>query len=135
MEVIAADLLMALAGGTAGAAGQQAWMALRDLVRRRGSRDAMPGAPEDVPSGEVEFASLAEQAGSAERARALARVLALRASYDDAFREDLAAWRGTAEDTVARTAAGDVDNRITGGRQGTVIMGRDFHGPITFNEP
>ncbi|MDT0615906.1 hypothetical protein [Streptomyces lancefieldiae] len=134
MDAIAADLLMALAGGTAGAAGQQAWTSLRDLVRRRTIPDTVR-APEEIPSGEDEFAALDEQAESVERARALARVLALRATYDDAFREDLAAWRSAAEDTAVRTGAGDVDNRITGGRQGAVIMGRDFHSPVTFNQP
>jgi hypothetical protein len=104
-------------------------------VRRRTAPDTAPDAPEEIPSGEAELAGLDEQAESAERARALARVLALRATYDDVFREDLAAWRSAAEDAAARAGAGDVDNRITGGRQGTVIMGRDFHSPITFNQP
>ncbi|OKJ64200.1 hypothetical protein [Streptomyces sp. CB02261] len=135
MEVITAELLTALASGTAGAAGQQAWMSLRDLVRRRTAADRMTGAPEELPSGEEELVALGEQAESTERARALARVLALRATYDEAFRDALAAWRSTAEDAAARTGAGDVDNRVTGGRQGTVIMGRDFHSPITFNQP
>ncbi|HEX5566692.1 MAG TPA: hypothetical protein VFY14_07145 [Streptomyces sp.] len=135
MEAIAADLLMALAGGTAGAAGQQAWTSLRGLVRRRTAPDAVSGEPGEVPSGEEEFAALEERAESAERARALARALASRAAYDDAFREDLAAWLGAAEDAVAGTGAGDVHNRITGGTQGTVVMGRDFHGPVTFGRP
>ncbi|MFE9311618.1 hypothetical protein ACIQCF_27130 [Streptomyces sp. NPDC088353] len=135
MEAIAAELLMALAGGTAGAAGQQAWASLRGLVRRRTAPEAVPDMPGELPSGEEEFAALDEQAESAERARALARVLALRAMYDDAFRADLAAWRGAAEDAAARTGAGDVHNRITGGTPGTVVMGRDFHSPITFNQP
>ncbi|WP_031510622.1 hypothetical protein [Streptomyces megasporus] len=138
METIAADLLVALASGTAGAAGQHAWTSLRDLVRRRTAPEAAPDAPdapEDVPSGEEEFAALEERAESEERARALARALALRAAHDDAFRADLAAWRSTAGEAVAGTGAGDVHNEITGGTQGTVVMGRDFHGPITFNQP
>ncbi|WP_431964794.1 hypothetical protein [Actinacidiphila sp. bgisy160] len=139
MEAIAADLLMALASGTAGAAGQQAWTSLRDLVRRRTTADAgreAPGEVQEVPSGEEEFTALDEDAGSVERARALARALALRATYDDTFRERFAAWRGAAEDAAAaRTGSGNTDNSVTGGRQGTVIMGRDFHGPITFNRP
>ncbi|WP_411072454.1 hypothetical protein [Streptomyces sp. cmx-4-25] len=133
MEVITAELLTALASGAAGMAGQQAWMSLRDLVRRRTEPDGVPGAPEEVPSGEEELVALDERAESMERARALARVLTLRATYDNAFRDGLTAWRSTAEDAAARTGAGDVDNRITGGRQDTVVMGRDFHGPITFN--
>lgn len=87
------------------------------------------------PSGQEEFAALDEEAESAERAQALARALALRVTYDDAFREHFAAWRSAAEDTVARSGEGNVDNSVTGGRQGTVIMGRDFHGPITLNQP
>ncbi|SNT46032.1 hypothetical protein [Actinacidiphila glaucinigra] len=135
MEAIAGELLMALAGGTAGAAGQQAWMSLRDLVRRPTAPDTGPEGPGEIPSGEEEFAALDEEAESAERAQALARALALRATYDDAFREHFAAWRSAAQDTVARPGGGNVDNSVTGGRQGTVIMGRDFHGPITFNQP
>ncbi|MDX3214057.1 hypothetical protein PV318_00590 [Streptomyces sp. ME02-6991-2B] len=138
MEAIAAELLMSLASGTAGAAGQQAWTSLRDLVRRRTAADAgreAPGEVQEIPSGEEEFTALDEEAGSVERARALARALALRARYDDAFREHFAAWRGAAEDAAARTGSGNTDNSITGGRQDTVIMGRDFHGPITFNRP
>ncbi|MEU3556108.1 hypothetical protein [Streptomyces fragilis] len=135
MEAIAADLLVALASGTAGAAGQQAWTSLRDLVRRRSEPELAPDAPEGIPSGEEELAALDERAESVERARALARVLGLRAAYDDAFRADLAAWRSAAEETVVRTGEGDVHNRITGGTQSTVVMGRDFHGPITFNQP
>ncbi|MEU7379210.1 MULTISPECIES: hypothetical protein [unclassified Streptomyces] len=84
---------------------------------------------------EAEFAALEEQAESAERARALARVPALRTMYDGAFRADLTAWRGAAEDAATRTGAGDVHNRITGGTQSTVVMGRDFHSPVTFNQP
>ncbi|MET9880804.1 hypothetical protein ABZZ36_40320 [Actinacidiphila glaucinigra] len=129
MEAIAGELLMALAGGTAGAAGQQAWMSLRDLVRRPTAPGTGPEGPGEIPSGREEFAALDEEAESAERA------LALRATYDDAFREHFAAWRRAAEGNVARTGGGNVDNSITGGRQGTVIMGRDFHGPITFNQP
>ncbi|WP_328431887.1 hypothetical protein OHB10_21895 [Streptomyces sp. NBC_01597] len=123
MEPIAPELLMALAGGTAGAAGQQIWTSLRDLVRRR------PAAGE--PHGESELAALAEAADSAERARLLAAALVLRAEHDTAFAQALAEWRRKAEPLVGPwTGAGDVHNEISGGTQETVIMTRDIHGSI-----
>ncbi|MET9954358.1 hypothetical protein ABZ135_22815 [Streptomyces sp. NPDC006339] len=54
---------------------------------------------------------------------------------EETFREEPAGWRSTAEEAAARTGAGDVDNRVTGGRRDTVVMGRDFDGPITFHRP
>lgn len=51
MEAIAGELLMALASGTAGAAGQQAWMSLRDLVRRPTAPDTGPEGPGESRQG------------------------------------------------------------------------------------
>ncbi|MER5212593.1 hypothetical protein ABT063_18925 [Streptomyces sp. NPDC002838] len=123
MVPIAPELLMALAGGTAGAAGEQIWMSLRNLVRRR---------PADgEPHGESELTSLGQAADSAERATELAEALALRARQDPAFAEALAAWRREAEALEGtRTGAGDVRNVISGGTQTTVVQARDVHGSI-----
>ncbi|SEC79816.1 hypothetical protein [Streptomyces sp. KS_5] len=125
MDPIAPELLMAVAGGTAGAAGQQIWTALRDLVRRRGSGEE--------PSGEGELTALAQQSDSAERARQLAETLALRARQDPAFAEALAAWRREAETLVPnRTGSGDVRNEVSGTVHGNVVQARDIHGSIRF---
>ncbi|WKX72179.1 hypothetical protein [Streptomyces sp. XD-27] len=123
MEPIAPELLMALASGTAGAAGQQIWTSLRDLVRRR--TDAEPG-------GEGELTALAAAVGSVERvarAERLAQVLAEWARQDSAFADALRAWRQDAVDAM-RTGPGDVHNEVSGGRQETVILARDIHGDI-----
>ncbi|MER7516528.1 hypothetical protein [Streptomyces sp. NPDC126499] len=120
MEPITAGLLVALASGTAGAAGQQIWASLRDLVTRRGTR---PG--EDEP------AMTAEPPRTEERAAQLAALLNERARQDPDFATALETWRRRANAEVA-ARSGDVTNQITGGTQGTVIQGRDFHGDITF---
>ncbi|WP_369171131.1 hypothetical protein AB5J49_26070 [Streptomyces sp. R28] len=126
MDQIAPELLMALAGGTAGAAGQQIWASLRDLVRRRPSGQS--------PEGEAELTALGTAADDAERARELAQVLAQRAGQDPAFAQALATWRRQAEAwDEARTGAGDVRNEISGGTfQGPVVQARDINGPLTF---
>ncbi|MFF1725006.1 hypothetical protein [Streptomyces sviceus] len=120
MNQIAPELLMALAGGTAGAAGQQIWASLRSLVRRRPSGQ---GA-----SGEDELTALDTAADDADRARELAQVLEERARQDPAFAQALEAWRREAEAWGdARTGAGNVHNTISGGTfQGPVVQARDF---------
>ncbi|MGW2649220.1 hypothetical protein ACWC2T_30945 [Streptomyces sp. NPDC001393] len=124
MDQIAPELLMALASGTAGAAGEQIWTSLRDLVRRRHS-----GAE---PSGDQrELTALAEAPDSAERAAELAEALARRARQDPAFGQALTAWRQEAEALEGtRTGSGDVHNTISGGTQSTVVQARDVHGSI-----
>lgn len=126
MDQIAPELLMALAGGTAGAAGQQIWASLRDLVRRR-------PAGQD-PSGEEELNGLGTAADDTERARDLAVVLARRADQDPAFAQALEAWRRRAEAwDGARTGAGDVHNQVSGGTfHGPVVQARDINGPLSF---
>ena len=135
MVPIAPELLMALAGGTAGAAGEQIWTSLRNLVGRRssgGEPDGQPqGEPHGEPQGERELTALVQVADSTERARELAEALALRARQDPAFAEALAAWRREADALEGtRSGAGDVHNTVSGCTQDTVIMARDVHGSI-----
>ncbi|GAP48612.1 hypothetical protein [Streptomyces azureus] len=111
MEPITAGLLVALASGTAGAAGEQIWASLRDLVTRRGSRSG-----EDEPAGP---------------GRAPAHRGAGRAARRAAQRTRPETWRRRADAEVA-SRSGDVHNEISGGTRGTVIQGRDIHGGITF---
>ncbi|MGV9456059.1 hypothetical protein [Streptomyces sp. NPDC003635] len=127
---IAPELLMALASGTAGAAGQQVWESLRRLVGRRPTGEA--------PSAEEELTALAEHADDTERARELANVLALRAAQDHPeFARALDAWRGEAEawreSTARATGSGDTHNEVRGGDfRGPVIQARDINGPLDF---
>lgn len=126
MEPIAVELLMALAGGSAGAAGQQAWQTLHRLVMRRQAEG------ESEPPAVRELTAFAENPDSVERARELAEALLLRAQHDPVFAQALAAWKREAEST--HTSSGDVHNEISGSTaHGTVIMGRDIHGTITFD--
>lgn len=125
MEPIAPTLLMALAGGTAGAAGQQIWASLRDLVRR--------GPATGPAGGEGELAALEEVSDSPSRARELSRALAERAEEDPGFARELAAWRRDAEARGGTgTGDGDVHNVISGGTQTTVVQTRDVHGNLHF---
>jgi hypothetical protein len=125
VDAIAPELLMALAGGTAGALGEQIWASLRDLVTRR------PSGGE--PVGDGELTALASAADSTERARELSETLTLRARQDPAFAQALMAWRREAEALDGtRTGAGDVHNEISGGTQGTVVQARDIGGSINF---
>lgn len=123
MVPIAPELLMALAGGTAGAAGEQIWTSLVNLVRRR--------PPNAQPYGGSELTALTEGADRADRAAELAEALAVRARQDPAFAEALAAWRREAEALEGtRGGKGDVSNVVSGGTQGTVVQARDVHGSI-----
>lgn len=131
MDPIAPTLLLALAGGTAGAAGQQLWATLRDLVGRRPA----DGDPVDGdPVGVDELAALDERPDDARRAQALAEVIALRAQQDPAFAQALQSWRGEAETLPGvRTGEGDVHNEVSGGMvQGPVVQARDINGPLNF---
>lgn len=132
MEPIAAELLMAFAGSTAGAAGQQAWASLRALVMRHPAEGeggaGGAGEGEEQPAASREVEELEARPDSAEHARRLAAALRRRADRDPAFAGEFTAWRRRAEE--AATGSGDVHNRISGGRQEGVIMGRDFYGPI-----
>nr|WP_231905738.1 hypothetical protein [Streptomyces davaonensis] len=132
---MAPELLMALAAGTAGAAGQQIWESLRGLLRRRAPGEAPTG---EVSSGEAELVALGRSADDADRARELANVLALRAAQDPAFAQALESWRQEAEAwdgarPARPTGSGDVHNEISGGDfKGPVIQARDINGPLNF---
>ncbi|MFI9237073.1 hypothetical protein [Streptomyces sp. NPDC053079] len=127
MDPIAPELLMALASGTAGAAGQQIWFALRNLVARRPD-------PEAAPDGAGELVALDETPDSVDRARELAGTLAERAGQDPAFARALETWRREAEVLPGlRTGTGEVGNEISGGTfQGAVVQARDINGPLSF---
>ena len=127
METIAVELLMAFAGSTASAAGQQAWQSLRGLVMR-GSEDR------EEAGGRRELAALDEEPESMDCARALAHALAVRAGHEREFGQRLRAWlREEAEPAWdGRTGAGDVHSEVSGTVHGPVLMGRDFNGTINF---
>ncbi|WP_234383192.1 hypothetical protein [Streptomyces dysideae] len=116
---------MALASGTAGAAGQQIWASLRDLVARRRRGEAAGD------EGELEVP--AEPPRSEERAHQLAEVLNERAEQDPDFARALDIWRRRASaEAGIRTGPGEVRNVISGGTQSTVVQARDINGPLTF---
>ncbi|MFI8513239.1 hypothetical protein ACIGHB_19125 [Streptomyces sp. NPDC085460] len=142
VEAMVAELLVALAGGTAGAAGAQAWTALRELVRRGPGPDTERAGAVPLPPGVAEADALERSVGREERAvvdaRALLAALELRAGQDAAFRAGLEAWwrsegRAAEDERARRTGEGDVHNTIEGGTQHNVVMGRDFHGPMNFH--
>ncbi|MCX4763766.1 hypothetical protein OG562_22925 [Streptomyces sp. NBC_01275] len=130
MEPIAPALLMALAGGTLGAAGQQVWASLWSLVRRRSTE----GLPDGESRGEDELTALDAARDDEARARELAEALALRARQDPAFARALDAWRREAEAVDATpTGSGDVRSEISGGVfHGTVVQARDINGSVHF---
>ncbi|MEV0785552.1 hypothetical protein AB0I52_21780 [Streptomyces sp. NPDC050423] len=126
MEPMTPELLTALASGTAGAAGQQLWTSLRDLVLR-------PSPVE--PTGTPELDALTAAPDTAQRtawAADLIRILVERAGQDPVFADALRTWQEKpALATVRTTGSGDVHNTVSGGRQQTAIQGRDFNGDIT----
>ncbi|WP_328425331.1 hypothetical protein [Streptomyces sp. NBC_00443] len=125
MDPVTPELLMAVAGGAASAAGQQIWTRLRELVARRSS-DAEPG-------GEAELTALAQATNSQQRAHELAEVLALRARQDPDFAAALDVWRGQAETLKpTSTGSGDVNNRSDGTVHGNLVQTRDIHGSVHF---
>ncbi|MCF3136897.1 hypothetical protein [Streptomyces olivochromogenes] len=124
MEPIAVELLLKLAAGTAGAAGQQAWQSLRALVMRHPAEDR-----NESPAA-ADLEALAEEPDSAERARALTAALQIQAVQDPDFAQALESWRQAAE-----SGLGDVHNEISGGVTGPVLMGRDFSGVINVSDP
>ncbi|MYU25992.1 hypothetical protein [Streptomyces sp. SID8352] len=133
MVPIAPELLMALAGGAFGAAGEQIWTSLRSLVRRRppedGASPADPGTDES-PGSDAELAELEREPGSVERGRRLAAVLTLRAERDPEFARALREWRRAADACERGAGAGEVHNSVSGGRQQNVIQTGEVNGSI-----
>ena len=129
MDPISAELLMAVAGGVGGAAGQQAWNALGALVKRPFRRD--PGHGGETPT--TGLAALKRDPGDVNAAIRLAALLAARAEADAMFRTDLEAWAATVREIYPATGDGDVHNAISGGVfHQPVIQARDI-GKLTFD--
>ncbi|MEV7018185.1 hypothetical protein C1708_07800 [Streptomyces sp. DH-12] len=131
MEPVAAELLMALASGTAGAAGQNLWERLRSLAQRSPAREPDAGQGDgEAAVGEL-VTALDEDASDEERAARLAEGLALRARQDPAFAEALALWRREAEQLPGASSGGGAQHQeISGGTQHNVVFTRDVHGSI-----
>ncbi|MFB7112529.1 hypothetical protein [Streptomyces sp. NPDC056291] len=129
MEPVTAELLIALASGAAGAAGQSLWERLRGLVRR----DASAGEGGDQQAGEGELVALDEDTGNTLRARELADALVLRARQDPAFAEALELWRQEAERIHSGGGGGDMHQEVSGGTQRNVVFTRDVHGSINLD--
>jgi hypothetical protein len=108
---------MALAGGTAGAAGQGAWQSLCALVRRRpaGSGDGDGYEDGQGAAGQRELEELRAAPGDTARARALAEALTVRVGQDAEFGRELEVW-------LSRHGGGGVHMGIYGGTQGTVVQ-------------
>jgi hypothetical protein len=106
-------VLMRVAEGVGGEAGQAAWAGLSSLARRALGRE--PARPPAT-----------DEAG----ARELAAELLERARRDPEFATELRAWFAEAE----RVGGGNVENVISGDAQvqGPVVQARDIHGSISF---
>lgn len=138
MDPVTLGLLAAVAGGTGGEIGRDAWAALRALVQRsRPSRHQAPGVahPDDEASntavapdpGEDAMDALEAQADDPALARRLLDILASRAAAEPDFEAALALWARGAASGVA--AEGVVHNQVSGGVQyGPVLQGREFSG-------
>lgn len=130
MEPVSVAVLMALAGGAGGAAGQHAWTGLVQLARRAFHRSDEPDN-----AGEPQLLIALRQAPDEERAQALITALTARAAEDPSFAQALAAWRQDAAAAIAQVGQGSVHTSISGGQQNAVITGRDFSGPFTIGLP
>lgn len=131
---MAADLLMALASGTAGAAGQNLWERLRALAQRSPARQPGAARGDGEPTVGELVVALDEDASDEQRAARLAECLALRARQDPAFAEALALWRREAEQlSAASTGGGTQHQEVSGGTQHNVVFTRDVHGSITLD--
>ncbi|MGW2056265.1 hypothetical protein ACWCOZ_20520 [Streptomyces sp. NPDC001840] len=133
MDPISVGLLAALAGGTGGEVGRQAWAGLSALVRRPFRRGEDGTEDPAVSSGEVELAALGQAPADPACAVALSTALAVRAAVDSDFHAGLQQWHERAK--LVRTGDGEVTNTISGGTQnGPVVQGRDFSG-LSFITP
>ncbi|MFE5125357.1 hypothetical protein [Streptomyces sp. NPDC056669] len=127
MDPISEELLMALAGGAAGSAGQQIWQSLRGLVRRDRTAEGEPPqrSLEDV------LTMLEQRPEDAERARELAAALRRRAEQDAVFAAALARWQQESEG--AHRTSGIASFEVSGGSQHSVVQVQNVHGGITLN--
>jgi hypothetical protein len=131
MDPISAELLMAVAGGVGGAAGQQAWNTLGALVKRSFRRE--PGHGGKTPT--ADLAALQRDPGDVNAAIRLAVLMVARAEADAVFRTDLETWAATVRETYPATGSGDVHNVIAGGVfHQSVIQARDI-GKLTYGSP
>jgi hypothetical protein len=124
MDPVSVELLLAVVGGVAGAAGTEAWQGLVALVRRPFAHS--PENEDTAALGLDALAALQQESGNWVAAAELAAVLQARAEVDASFGDAMQAWLHQAHEAFP-TSAGDTRNEITGGRQhGHVLMGRDF---------
>lgn len=115
------QVLTALAQGTAGQAGQQAWTALAALATRLLGRD----------SAEAE-AIEAARADTPDPA-CLATLLARRAGGNPAFAGELQEWLADAQ--LLLTAGSVTSNQVTGQVSGAVIQAGNVFGGIRLGGP
>ena len=113
------------AQGVGGEAGRQTWNALTTLVHKTFGRRSPSGAGR---------AALRSRPSDEGRAGQLAAVLVARAHEHQLFADELADFL-TLTQRDSGLATGQVINTVSGATymQGTIIQGRDFAGPITFD--
>ena len=124
MGPVSVELLLAVVGGAAGAAGTEAWQGLAALVKC-----PFVHSPEDedtAASGLDALAALQQESGNRMAAAELASVLQARARADADFGDAVQAWLDRVHEAFP-SSSGDTHNEIRGGTQrGHVLMGRDF---------
>lgn len=133
MDPVTVALLVALASGAGGAAGQQTWGALSRLLRRPFQTPTSTGQ-DAASSGEAELDALQAAPADSAAAEALAEVLIRRAAMDPGFAAELSAWTRSAHGLGLGLEAGRVQhNQVSGGIQnGPTFVGGEFTGPMTF---
>ncbi|MGW2672375.1 hypothetical protein ACWC5F_30530 [Streptomyces sp. NPDC001272] len=138
MEPISAALLLALATGAAGAAGEQSWQGLSGLVRRwrgQGNIDVEPAGSAEMVPAQPELTALEQQPTDENRAQLLSVALAARAGADAGFAAALENWHRQAQQVVPATAIGNASTHISGGSQGNVVTTRDVFGGLQIGQP
>lgn len=123
MDPVSVELLLAIAGGAAGAAGTGAWQGLVALVKR-----PFVHTPEDEEATAAldALAALQQESGDRVAAGKLASVLQARAGVDAGFRDAVQTWLDRAYEELSGNS-GNTHSEISGGTQhGHLLMGRDF---------
>jgi hypothetical protein len=125
-------VLLAIASGAAGKAGEGLWNGVIKLIRRPfAHRDSVTDPAAPAISGIAELVALEREPHSQDRALKLAEAVVARADSDDSFRRELEVWWGETE----AVRGGNVTNTVSGGTfNGPVVMGRDFS-RLTFGTP